>query len=89
MLKKLLSNWSVSGEGLLGCAFCLSEFTRRPEHCLPPGSVVSLWISRTDCCIACLYRENSLCLEKILTHFKNTSIVFKLTVKSMEKKQFS
>lgn len=77
------------GERFLGHAFSLSEFSRSRKRYLPSSSIVSVWISHTNFRIACLYGENSLCLENILTLFKNMFIVFKLSVKVyMEKSYF-
>lgn len=78
------------GEGFLGHAFSLSEFSKSPKCYLPSSSVVSIWISHTNFHIACPYSENILCLENILQHLKKMFLVFKLTVKVyVENKLFS
>lgn len=76
------------GEGYLGHAFSLSEFSKSPKCYLPSSSLVSVWISHTNFCAACLYSENNLCLENILTRFKNMFIAFKLKL-YMQRKLFS
>lgn len=58
------------GEGFLGHAFSLSEFSKSPKCYLPSSSVVSIWISHTNFHIACPYSENILCLENVLRHLK-------------------
>lgn len=63
------------GEGFLGHAFSLSEFSRSPKCYLPSSSVVSIWISHTDFHIACPYSENILCLENVLRHLKMFTVL--------------